>query len=132
IKAAFGLGILGLSFVAAFAAPPADQPFLGKWTATAAAPGGNTSEMLNVVRVAKGFSITVKPEMPPPEGVVVGPGIDIKMDGTHFSYKRTIRAGAGILVISYSGVVSGDSFTGTADIGGTKVPYNGVRIKDKG
>lgn len=38
-KAAFWLGIPGLSLATAFAAPPADRPFLGKRTATGAAPG---------------------------------------------------------------------------------------------
>lgn len=131
IKSTFGLAVLGLVCAAAFAGPPADQPFLGKWTATASAPGGNSSETLTVAKVANGFAITVVPAMPPPEGVVVGPGIDIKLDGANFSYKRTITAGGGVLVITYSGVISGDTFTGTADIGGTKVSYNGVRIKDK-
>ena len=28
----------------------------------------------------------------------------------------------------YEGVVSGDTFTGTANLGGFEVPYNGVRI----
>ena len=33
-------------------------------------------------------------------------------------------------MITYSGVVSGDTFTGEIDLGGLgKVPYNGVRIK---
>ncbi len=132
IKSTFGLGVLGLMFALAFAAPPADQPFLGKWTATASSPGGDSSETLDVVKVTNGFAITAKPEMPPPEGVVVSAGIDIKLDGANFTYKRTITAGGGVLVITYSGVVSGDTFTGTADIGGTKVPYTGVRIKDKG
>jgi hypothetical protein len=132
IKSTFGLAVLALACVTGFAATPADQPFLGKWTATASSPGGNTSEILTVVKVANGVTITGKSDMPPPEGVTVSAGIDIVLDGSHFSYKRTITAPGGILVISYSGVVSGDTFTGTADIGGSKVPYTGVRIKDKG
>ena len=38
----------------------------------------------------------------------------------------------GTLVITYTGVVSGDTFTGTADMGFAKVPYTGVRIKHSG
>jgi hypothetical protein len=132
IKAALGLGVLALVFAAAFAAPPADRPFVGKWTATASSPGGDSIETLTVVKVGNGFALTAKPAMPPPEGVVVSAGVDIVLDGNSFSYKRTITTPGGILVISYSGVVSGDKFTGTADIGGTKVPYNGVRIKSGG
>jgi hypothetical protein len=132
IRSTFGLGVLGLAFAAAFAAPPADQPFLGKWTATASAPGGASSETLTVVKAANGFEITGKPAIPPPEGVVVSPGIDIKLAGNTFSYKRTITTPGGVIVISYSGVVSGDTFTGTAELGGTNIAYTGVRVKNKG
>ena len=35
----------------------------------------------------------------------------------------------GTLVITYSGIVSGDKFTGTVDLGGLgQAPYNGVRV----
>jgi hypothetical protein len=33
------------------------------------------------------------------------------------------------LVLTYTGTVSGDTFTGTVTIGEFTVPYNGVRIK---
>jgi hypothetical protein len=132
IKAALALSVFGLVFAAAFAAPPTDQPFLGKWTATANSPSGDSVETLTVVKVAAGFAITAKPAVPAPAGFVVSPGVDIVLDGNRFSYKRTMTAPGGVIVISYSGVVSGDTFTGTAEIGGTKVPYTGVRIKDKG
>jgi hypothetical protein len=46
------------------------------------------------------------------------------LNGDSFSYKRS----AGDLVFSYSGVVSGNTFTGTAQVGEYKVPYNGVRV----
>ena len=48
------------------------------------------------------------------------------LNGDSFSYKRSV----GDLVISYSGVVSGNTFTGTVEIGEFKVPYNGVRASD--
>jgi hypothetical protein len=132
IKAALGLGLLGLAFAAAFAAPPADQPFLGKWTATASSPGGDSSETLTVEKVGNDVAITARAAVPPPEGIVVSAGMDIVLDGNKFSYKRTLTSPGGIIVISYSGVVSGDTFTGTAELGGTQVPYNGVRIKGGG
>jgi hypothetical protein len=131
ITTALGVGLLGLGLATAFAAPPTGQPFVGKWTATATTAGGSSSETLTVVKVANGFEITAKPAMPPPEGVVVSAGVDIVVDGNQFSYKRTMTAPGGFIVITYSGVVSGDTFTGTAELGGTKVPYTGVRIKDK-
>ena len=35
----------------------------------------------------------------------------------------------GDVVLTYAGVVSGDKFTGTAEVGGFQVPCNGVRTK---
>jgi hypothetical protein len=132
IKAALGLGVLALAFAAAFAAPPTDLAFVGKWTATASSPGGDSIETLTVVKAGNGFALTAKAAVPPPEGVVVSPGVDIVLEGSKFSYKRTVTTPGGIIVISYTGVVSGDTFTGTAELGGTKIPYTGVRIKGGG
>jgi hypothetical protein len=51
------------------------------------------------------------------------------LDGDHFSYKRSISTPEGTLVITYTGVVSGDTFMGTVDLGGlAQAPYKGVRI----
>jgi hypothetical protein len=62
-----------------------------------------------------------------PEGTpTAGPGTDIVLNGDSFSYKRSI----GDLVFIYSGVVSGNTFTATAQVGEFKVPYNGVRASD--
>lgn len=128
--------VSGLVLVASLAAPvlatPADGPsFLGEWTATASAPGGDVSESITAVKTDNGYAITVKLAVPPPEGTPeAGPGTDIVLDGDKFSYKRSITTPGGTLVISYTGVVSGDRFTGTVDLGGiAQAPYTGVRIK---
>jgi len=84
------------------------------------------------VKTQDGYTITAKligaaAQQGLPEA---GPGEDIVLDGDHFSYKRTLSIGGGKLVITYSGVVSGDTFTGTADLGALgKVPYTGARVK---
>ena len=120
---------LGLVFVMAFAAPAFGQSFVGEWTATATTPGGDTSETLGVVRVGDGFAITAK-LIGVPEGTPeAGPGEDIVLNGDSFSYKRTLTMPGGSLVITYTGVVSGDTFTGTVDMGFAKAPYTGVRMK---
>jgi hypothetical protein len=124
--------LLGLIVVAAFSAPTfAQSPFIGKWMATAAAPGGDASETLEVVQTNAGYAITVKLAQPLPDGVPeAGPGTDIVLNGDSFSYKRTVAVPGGALVITYTGVVAGDTFTGTVDIGGmAKMAYTGVRIK---
>jgi hypothetical protein len=122
-----------LAFVslAALAAPAFGQSFVGDWAATAATPGGTVSETLKVVKMGDGYSIAAKLVVPNPAGAPeAGPGTDIVIDGDKFSYKRTVSGPGGDLVITYSGVVSGDTFTGLAEIGGFgHAPYNGVRIK---
>jgi hypothetical protein len=109
--------------------PAFAQSFVGKWTATAKIPNGDSSEVITVTKVGKGYLITGKPAVPPPPGVTVSNGVDIVIDGDHFSYKRTVTVPGGVIVFIYSGVVSGDTFSGTAEVNGTKIPYVGVRIK---
>jgi hypothetical protein len=117
---------LGTVFFATFAAPAFGQSFLGEWTATATTPGGDVAETISVVKTDDGYAITAKLVVPTgnPEG---GPGEEIVLDGDNFSYKRKLSFPGGEVVLTYVGVVSGDTFTATAQIGEFKVPYNGVR-----
>jgi hypothetical protein len=117
--------LVGVALVASFLAAPAfGQEFVGEWTATAVTPGGEVTERVSVVRTADGYAITAKLVNAAPGQPEAGPGTDIKLDGVHFQYKRTV----GTLVITYEGVVTGDKFTGTVDLAGAKAPYNGVRL----
>lgn len=119
-----------LALLVASASPAAAQSFLGTWTATATTPGGEVSETLTVVRTDGGYAITAKPVTPAPEGSPeAGPGTEIVLDGESFFYKRTVSFPGGEIVITYQGMVAGDRFTGTAELGGTQVPYNGMRIR---
>jgi hypothetical protein len=122
---------LTLVIVAAFAAPAFGQSFVGEWTATAVTQAGNVSETLTVTKTANGYEIKAKLVEPGPEGTPeAGPGTDIVLDGDKFSYKRKLTTPEGSLVITYTGTVSGDTFTGTVNLGGfAEAPYNGVRIK---
>ena len=118
-----------LALVAPIVATPAQEPsFLGDWTATARTPVGDVSETLHVVRSERGFAITAKRVGAGPEEPDAGPSTDIVLDGDKFSYRRSVTPD-GTVVISYSGIVSGDTFTGTVELGGAEVPYTGVRIK---
>ena len=126
IAAAFGI-VLG----AALATPAFGQSFVGEWTATATTPGGDIAEIITVVKTDDGYSVIAKLAAPTgnPEA---GPGENIALDGDNFSYTRKLSFPGGEVVLTYVGVVSGDTFTGTAEMGGFKVPYNGVRNKDGG
>ena len=133
--------VLGLALVATFVAPlfmppalaadAATPSFVGEWTATAEAPTGKVSETVTVVKTADGYAITAKLVVPDPNGnPEAGPGTDIVLNGNNFSYKRTVGTPGGPFVITYSGVVSGDTFTGEIQLGDFgKIPYTGVRIK---
>jgi hypothetical protein len=114
----------------AFAASAFEQAFPGQWTATAVTPGGNVSETLTVVKTADGHDIKAKLVEPVPEGTPqAGAGTDIVLDGNKFSYERTLMTPDGSLGITYTGVVSGDTFSGTVNLGGfAEAPDNGVRI----
>jgi len=130
IKVASGL-VCFLALVAPMVATPAQEPsFLGEWTATAATPAGDVSETLTVVKTDKGYAITAKLVGAAEGTPTAGSGTDIVLEGDRFSYKRSIPTPEGTLVITYTGLVSGDTFTGTVDLGGfAQAPYTGVRIK---
>ena len=115
-----------------FAAPAFGQSFVGTWTATATTPGGEVSETLSVVKTADGYAVTAKLVGVAEGTPTAGPCTDIVLEGDRFSYKRTITTPDGDVVLTYSGVVSGDKFTGTAEVGEFQVPYNGVRTKAGG
>jgi hypothetical protein len=123
--------IAGLVLAAALVAPVfADSPFVGKWTATAAAPTGPAAEIVTVTQTGSGYAITAKLVNPAPQQPEAGPGHDIVLEGDQFTYKRTVTVGTTDIVITYTGVISGDTFTGTVEMAGFKMGYTGVRIKD--
>lgn len=111
------------------AGPASAQSFLGAWRATAQVPDGQISETLTVTKTADGYAIVGSNVQPPsPEGMSAGPGVEIQLDGDAFAFKRVVKTPQGDLEIVYKGIVSGDTFTGTGEIQGFVVPYNGVRI----
>lgn len=121
---------LGLILAAALATPAFAQSFAGDWTATAHAPGGDASETLHVAKMDHGYTVTAKLVDPPPGALEAGPGADVVLDGDRFSYKRTVTTPNGPVHITYTGVVSGDTFTGTVDMGFAQAPFTGVRVHD--
>ena len=124
------LAISALLAGAAFAVPASAQSFVGEWRATGQAPDGAISETLSVTRTDDGYAIVASDVQPPsPPGIEAGPGIDIQIEGDSFAFKRIVKTPQGDLEIIYKGTVSGDTFTGTGEIMGFSVPYNGVRLK---
>jgi hypothetical protein len=125
--------VLGISIVAAaalVAVPASAQSFLGQWSITAKPPQGpEAHEMVWATKADTGYALTAKlvGDVAPgtPEA---GPGYDIVLDGDKFDYKRKVAFGGDTVVIVYTGTVSGDSFTGTINLGGYELPFEGVRV----
>ena len=83
-----------------------------------------------MTRAGDGYAVKAKMAQPLPEGTPeAGPGTNIKLDGDHFSYTRTVTTPGGSLNVDYSGTVSGDSFAGKVVLGGGEYPYTGVRVR---
>ena len=124
-----GATALGLVLAAALSTPAFAQSFAGDWKATAHAGAVEASETVHAVKTSDGYAVTAKLIDPAPGTLEAGPGTDIVMDGDKFSYHRTVTTPNGALQITYSGVVTGDTFAGEVDLLGNKIPYTGVRIK---
>ena len=121
----------GLLAVMVFSAPAFGHPFVGEWVARAQIPGNLVSEEISVKETDEGYEITAKLVGAPEGTPEAGPGHDIVMEGDSFSYKRTVESDGSSLEIVYTGVVSGDRFTGTVTLGGSEIPYNGVRADEE-
>jgi hypothetical protein len=122
------LAALGFVLAAALATPAFAQSFVGEWTATAHLEGGaEVSETLKVAKAGNGYTVTAQLAGAAPDAPQAGPGADVVLDGDKFSYTRSLPPD-GAIKITYTGVVSGDRFTGVADVAGMQVPYTGVRV----
>jgi hypothetical protein len=117
------IAVIGFVLATALAPSAFAQAFLGQWTATARAPGGDTTEVITVTKTSDGYALTGQAPV-----ATVSAGKDVKLDGNDFSFKRSLTVGGNALEIDYAGVVSGDSFTGTAEVAGMQIPYTGVRV----
>ena len=128
------LGRAPVAAFVAFATPALAQSFVGDWTATAHLDGAEVSEGFRVTKAGDGYAITAKPPIDAPaDAPQAGPGKNIVLDGDKFSYRRSLTLpDGGAVNITYAGVVSGDTFTGTAEVGGSPVSYTGVRVRTGG
>jgi hypothetical protein len=129
---AFGSGAAALGFILAamLSTPALAQSFVGDWKATAhVGAGQDATETVHVMKAGDGYLITAKLNDAAPGTPEAGPGTDIVIDGDKFSYSRSVTTPNGALVVKYSGVVSGDAFTGQVELLGNKIPYTGERIR---
>ena len=114
--------VLAAVLAASLATAASAQSFVGQWTATAKAPGGDTTEGIKVAKTPDGYAVTGQAPVD-----TISAGKDVVLDGNKFSFKRTLTLQGNTMEIDYKGVVTGDTFTGTASVAGTDIPYSGVR-----
>lgn len=115
---------------ATFTTPAFSQAFVGEWVATAHVQDSEISERVSVAKSGDSYTITARLVSPQPEGAQspeASPPANIKIEGNNFSYTRTLDFGGNKMEISYKGVVTGNTFTATAEVGGNAIPYTGVR-----
>jgi len=121
--------IAGFIMAATLATPAFSQAFVGQWTATAHVQDTEVVEKLTVTKSGDSYAVVSKAVAAQEGAPEAGPATGIKLDGNNFSYTRSLDLGGNKIDIVYSGVVTGDTFTGTATVGDTKIPYTGVRDK---
>jgi hypothetical protein len=121
--------IAGFMLAATLATPAFSQALVGQWTATAHVQDTDVSEKLTVTKSGDGYAIGSKAVAAQEGAPEAGPATNVKLDGNNFSYTRSLDLGGNKIDIVYRGTVSGDTFTGTAEVGDTKIPYTGVRAK---
>src|SRR5689334_16562026 len=94
------------------------SPVLGSWETTATTPIGELKSTFTFSGTAGSYAIDIKDQpmeggpggeagAAPPEQVVS----DLKIEGSSFSFKRTIQSPQGAIALTYSGTVNGDSLT---------------------
>jgi hypothetical protein len=131
------VALAGAMLVAAPAAAQ-DSPVVGAWKTTAETEMGKFEATMTVSQTADGYMIAIEdaPIPPPPGGG--GPEAamppmestisDVKVDGSSFSFKRSLTTPQGPMDLNYSGTVSGDALT--AEVGSSfgAIPVTGTRL----
>jgi hypothetical protein len=122
---------VGASLIAvpAFAA---DSPVVGTWATVAETEMGNFEATMTVAEASDGYSIEmVDASMAGPDGsaapAMASTISDVKVDGSKFSFKRTIDFQGQGMVLSYEGAVDGDTLTASANSDFGAVPVKGTR-----
>lgn len=96
----------------------------GRWDVTVTAPEGNHA--MQFVLQRDGRSLTGRVESPEVGTLDI---YDATSEGSSFSFKVTVDLGSGPLTLTFSGTVSGETLTGTADLEGEgSAPMEGKRV----
>jgi hypothetical protein len=118
-----------------FQAPAFAQssPVLGSWNIEADTPMGKFNSTLTFASQGDAYTVAIKDvpmpaadgsaeAAPPPEGKVS----DVVVNGSDFSFKRSLTTPQGEMDLAYKGKVSGDSLTGEANSDFGAIPITGT------
>jgi hypothetical protein len=128
-------GLIGLAALALCSAPSAwaqaASPVLGTWNTQAVTDFGTFASTMTVAAAADGYTITLV-DAPMPGAPADAPPMqstvsDVVVDGTSFSFKRSMTTPQGAMDLTYSGSVDGNSLTAQVASSFGNIPVTGTR-----
>lgn len=132
---------LGISLGASLIAAPAtaqDSPVVGTWNTEAVTDFGTFAATMIVSEAEDGYAVEIIDQAP--EGGAPAGGAapamestisDVSVDGSEFSFKRSMTTPQGAMEISYTGNVEGDSMTASANTDFGAIPVTGTRAEEE-
>lgn len=110
-----------------------DSPVVGTWNTEAVTDFGTFAAEMTVSETADGYAIEFvdapmegAPADAPPMDSTIS---DIEIDGTDFSFKRSLTTPQGPMDLNYTGSVDGDSLTATVGSNMGEMPVTGTRAE---
>jgi hypothetical protein len=106
-----------------------ESPVLGTWNTQAVTDFGTFAATMTVMDDEGSYIVTM--EDVPVEGMPAMEGSisDVVVDGTSFSFKRSLTSPQGPMELAYAGSVEGDSLTATVTSPMGAIPVTGTRAQ---
>ncbi len=106
-----------------------ESPVLGTWNTQAVTDFGTFAATMTVMDDEGSYIVTM--EDVPVEGMPAMEGSisDVVVDGTSFSFKRSLTSPQGPMELAYTGNVEGDSLTATVTSPMGAIPVTGTRAQ---
>ncbi|GEM_PF-1636561 len=124
---------MGASLIAVPAAAQ-DSPVLGTWNTEAVTDFGTFAATMIVAVEGDGYTVEIVDVPGEGPGAQAGPPMesaisDVSVDGSTFSFKRSLTTPQGPMDLSYTGSVEGDALTATVASGFGDIPVTGTRAE---
>lgn len=124
--------LAAIAFAATLLSTPAlaqESPVLGTWNTQAVTDFGTFASTMTVMDDEGSYIVTM--EDVPVEGMPAMEGSisDVVVDGTSFSFKRSLTSPQGPMELAYTGSVEGDSLTATVTSPMGAIPVTGTRAQ---